>query len=846
MDFYTNFYQQKNHALIIGYTNGKRVKKKVWLKPYLFVPSKKSTQYKNLKNEPVSRIDFDSAWDARSFYYKYKDVEGFTVYGSNRFEYVYIYDTFKSLEYNENLIKTCTIDIECSMEGGPPDFDSADKPITAITMLYEDVIFALGMGDFQTSDPKIKYIKCKDENELLLKFIRIWSSDVFMPDVVTGWNISGFDIPYIINRIIQVLGEDQAKKLSPWGILKPRQFEAYGRIINTFEIIGVNAIDYLDLYKKHILEPRERYSLDYISHVELDERKVDYSEYGNLQELYKNDHQKFMEYNIRDCELVQRLDKQLGLLATTFMFAYSNRINFIDTFGAVKSWDTKIHNHLMDQKIVIPPLDYHDGEERIIGAHVKDPKTGMFHWAISLDLASLYPSLIMAYNISPETLVGMLPLSLSHEQKVEQWLQGMPFEIANKIFNDGQALAANGALFSKKKQGFLPVLMEELFEQRKVFKKKMLQSKQKLKKIEQQIKDGTKGLTEQKDQLEQETTRYDNMQKIAKILLNSAYGICAQPGFRFFDRRLAEAITLGGQLTIQWAEKNINQFINYYLGTNNIDFIIASDTDSLYVNAEQIVQRSGLTDVQKITDFLDQFCEKQLQPILDKAYESLAQQMNCYKQSLYMKREAIAERAVFLAKKRYVLKLWDLEGVRFTEPEFKMMGIEAKRNSTPTAVRDAIEETFKLIINSDENTVQQYIAKFYDDYMKMPFEEIAKNSSLGSLEEYMDGNGFKSATPQHVKGAISYNKLLKQLNLANKYPMIFKKDKVKFCYLKEPNPTQLDVISAPGALPPQFDLDRYLDRNRQYEVTYLEPIRKVLDKIGWEVEKRTKVTSFFD
>lgn len=832
MKFYTNAILHKNHILVCGYKDGKRYKEKVAYRPYLFVPSKEPAGFKTIDGRHAAKRTFASIWEAKKFYYDYEDVENFVVYGAHRFEYTYIYDNFKNMKYDISLIKKMTLDIEVSMENGPPDFEAADKPITAITMMYKDITFAFGYDDFTPTDSSVKYIKCASEAELLEKFIRVWASDNFRPDVVTGWNINTFDIPYIINRIVNVLGEDQANRLSPWGVLRPRQFETFGKIVTVFEIQGVNCLDYLELYRKFILKPRESYRLDYICHVELDERKTDYSEYGNLTELYKKNHQLFMEYNIRDCTLVERLDEKLGLLNLVYEFSYDSLVNFSDALAAVRTWDVIIHNYLMDKHVVVPRQKKSSATEGVIGAYVKDPIVGRHKWVVSFDLASLYPSLIMSYNISPDTFAGMVPLTMDHESKVIQWLQGLTSDLDEHLRSKNLSMAANGATFSKDKQGFLSILMDQLFEKRKVFKKKMLDAKKEFEKTKN-------------PSLKNDISKYDNLQMAAKVKLNSAYGALANEGFRFYDRRFAEAITLSGQLTIRWAEKCINEYLNSYLKTENKDYIIASDTDSLYINMEAIADLSGLTETKDILEYIDKFCANEMQKELDKAYLTLFNRMHCHKQSLYMKRESICERGLFMAKKRYALKMLDNEGVRFQTPELKMMGLDAIRSSTPTACRDAIKDTINIILNGSEEDVQAYIAAFRKKFNELPFEDIARNSSLGELEKYLDTQGVKKGAPMHVRGAIAYNQILNNLNLVGKYSPAYKKDKVKYCYLKEPNPYKVNVIATPGSLPEEFDIKKYLDIQVQYEKTYLEPIKRILDVIGWETEKRNKITSFF-
>jgi DNA polymerase elongation subunit (family B) len=289
---------------------------------------------------------------------------------------------------------------------GFPDITTADKEITAITMKKNDMYIVLGCGEFVTDNEKIKYIRCKDEHELLLKFLDVWRSKWFSPDLITGWNVEGFDIPYIVNRIRRVLGHNMAKKLSPWEILEERTIQFMGREQQVFIPVGISTLDYLQLYKKFSFTNQESYRLDHIAFVELGERKMDYSEYDSLFGLYKNDFQKFIEYNIKDVDLVDRLDEKLKLIEQVFAIAYDGKVNYQDAFTSVRMWDVIIHNYLLNQRIVVPQLRVGNKDGQIIGAYVKDPKKGMHKWVVSFDLNSLYPHIIMQYNISPETYIG--------------------------------------------------------------------------------------------------------------------------------------------------------------------------------------------------------------------------------------------------------------------------------------------------------------------------------------------------------------------------------------------------------------------------------------------------------
>jgi DNA polymerase elongation subunit (family B) len=830
LNFYTNVFQHKNKILVCGYNDGKRYKQEVNYKPYLFIPTKKDSPYKNIHGEKVDKLPFASIYDAKNFMKQYSDVEGFSVYGLANFQYTYIYDNFRDIKYDTSLIKTCVLDIETDSTDGFPNIALADKQITAITMMYDKITFCLGYGDFETNDISIKYIRCKSEEELLEKFLMIWQSDLFRPDVVTGWNIEFFDIPYIINRCNYILGEGRAAKLSPFNVLEQRRLEINGKEINVFHPVGVSVLDYMHLYKKFVLTPQESYRLDHISNYELGERKLDYSEYESLAELYKNDHQKFMEYNVKDCGLVKRLDEKLKLLDLVYTFAYDSGTNFIDAMTSVRSWDIIIHNYLMSKKIVIPYKKRPSTTNKVAGAYVKKPLTGMYDWVVSFDLTSLYPHLIMSYNISPDTIKGVLPVQLS----INQILDGKVDNIKDFLEEKNLSLAGSCCYFTKNKQGFLADLMEQLFSQRKEYKDKMLEAKKQYERTED-------------PKLKFDIAKYNNLQLAAKVKLNSAYGALGNAYFRWYDRRLAESITLSGQLTIRWAEEKINKYLNDMLATDNVDYVIASDTDSVYINMSGVVNKSGLKGRDEITNYLDNLCENEIQKYLNSIFNELGDYMNCYKKVLHMKRESISDRGVFVAKKRYILNVLNNEGIQYKEPELKVMGIEAVRSSTPQACRDAIKELMKIILTKTEADTIAYIDSFRRKFKTLPFEEVSFPRGMNGLSSYQDSvKLYKKGTPIHVRGAIMYNYFLKKKGLDKKYTPIFDKDKVKFCYLKLPNPLRENVISVPQMLPKQMELDKYIDYDTQFDKSFLEPIKTILDIIGWHTEKKITLRSLFE
>jgi DNA polymerase elongation subunit (family B) len=830
--FYTHAHLHFDNILLRGYEGGQRIFEKIPCKPYLFVHNNNPNnvdeiEFRNLKGDPVKRIDFDSPKDARDFVKQHGEISNFDIYGMTQFVYPFINDYYAGeIDYDPKQISIVNIDIEVAADQGFPDIETAEKEITAITMKKDNIYVVLGCGDFVNTNENVKYYKCKDEETLLIKFLDLWRMRWFQPDVVTGWNVEYFDIPYIINRVRRLLGNEMAKKISPWGLIEERSVEKYGVEQKSYIPVGITVLDYLQLYRKFTFTNQESYRLDHIAHIELGERKLDYSEYESLFDLYKKNYQLFIEYNIKDVDLVGRLDDKLKLIEQVFAIAYDAKVNFSDAFTSVRLWDVIIHNYLINQRIVIPQNKRTHKDEQIVGAYVKDPLLGMHDWVVSFDLNSLYPHLIMQYNISPETFVEQLS----------------PFPSIDKLVNktsdyeycDAWSYAANGAVYRKDKQGFLPTLMEKMYNDRVVFKERMIEAKK------------AQEVSPSEDNVKL-IARNHNMQLAKKIQLNSAYGALSNEYFRWYDDVLATSITLSGQLSIKWIEKKINEFMNKVCKTKEVDYVIASDTDSIYVKMADMVKLLNTDDQMFIVGAIDAFCEQKVQPFIDKCYQELAVYMNAYAQKMQMKRESIASKGIWTAKKRYILNVWNNEGVQYSEPKLKMMGIEAVRSSTPQACRDNIKKAMGVIMSKTEDDMIKFIADFRQDFKKLSFEEVAFPRGCKNLSKWNDKQDiYKSGTPMHVRASLVYNNLLKKEGLVNRYPLIQDGDKIKFCYMTLPNPFRENVIACHHNLPRQLDLDKYIDYELQYNKAFVEPIKTILDAIGWQVEKRNTLDQFWE
>ena len=832
MRFYTNVQLVGNNFLVRGYENGKHFMVRETFAPTLFVSSKKKTKYKTLTGESVEPINPGSVRDCREFFKKYDGVQNFDIYGNDRYIYQYISEMYPEPEvkFDISKIKLTTLDIEVKSENGFPDVESAAEEILLISIqdYTTKQIRTWGQGPFNNKQDNVIYKSFNSEYELLNAFINWWMIEDNTPEVVTGWNIELYDIPYLSRRLERVLGEKLMKRLSPWGLVTEDEIYIAGRRNIAYDIGGVTQLDYLNLYKKFTYKAQESYRLDYIASVELGQKKLDHSEFDTFKDFYTKGWQKFVEYNIIDVELVDRLEDKMKLIELAITMAYDAKANYVDVFSQVRMWDTIIYNYLKKKNIVIPPKNRSQKDAKYAGAYVKEPIPGKYDWVVSFDLNSLYPHLIMQYNISPETLIEQRHPSATVDRILEE-------EINFELYKDS-AVCANGAMYRKDVRGFLPELMKKIYKDRTVYKKKMLEAKQQYEKTK------TK-------KLEKEISRCNNIQMARKIQLNSAYGAIGNQYFRYYKLANAEAITLSGQVSIRWIENKMNQKINEILKTEDVDYVIASDTDSIYLNLGPLVDAvyEGREKTnQSVVGFLNKVCEEKFEPFIESSYEALASYVNAYDQKMFMKRENIAERGIWTAKKRYILNVWDSEGVRYDEPKLKMMGIEAVKSSTPAPCRTMIKDGLKIMMNGTEEEVIDYIDNCRTKFKSLPPEEIAFPRTVSNVKKYHSHTDiYSKGTPIHARGALLFNYYVKKNKLDRKYSLIGNGEKIKFIYLKKPNIIQENVISFIQDFPRELNLDKYIDYELQFEKSFVEPLKAILDAIGWNVEKTVNLELFF-
>jgi DNA polymerase elongation subunit (family B) len=853
------FYKTWGNKILFKYRkNGNSYSKLIdFYQPSLFSVDNSAVdpEFVSIYNTPLKRHSFADIREAKSFIQTYKDVEGFEIHGNSNYANQFIVEFYdgKMPKFSTNDIRAAILDIEVLSPDEFPEPAQAKHPINGVTIYdsFTKKYHVLGMVDYVHNEQhkrvgqlSVEYTKFVDEIALLRAMLEHFKTTCY--DLTSGWNSETFDMPYIVNRCFSLLGSDYTTSmLSPFGHISIDTFtNDFGKESVKVNILGLPHLDYLILYKKHVFTPRESYKLGFIAQEELGTDKIDYTDEGTLANLYHKNPQAFTEYNIYDVDIIRQLDDKLGLFAVTYTLAYYTLSNFEDTLGTVKAWEQLVAKFLYGKNVAPLFKAKREAIRDYPGGYVRDPIVGMVEWLMSVDLNSLYPHLEMQVNIGPETYIPRHKLPpelavLKSKYTLDDLVKGTADLSAVKKHN--LSMAANFEFYSKERKSFFSEIKEELYSMRKVYKKQMLQAE----------KDYIKAKSEDTSHedlfhLEEAIALFNNLQMAMKILLNAGYGALGNEHFLYFKIENAEAITLTGQLVNMYTSSRVETHLQKMFNTNE-PLWIYSDTDSGYFTLKKFHDAvlSDVTDIHKKVDVIDSFIKTKITPFIDKTTDVLADYLNSYANKMVWEREVIAESGVFVAKKRYALKVWDSEGVRYNDPKIKIMGLEAIRSSTPQWARKYLKECYAIALDRDEKKLQSRFAEMRAEFMAMPVEKIAIPRGVNGLEKWgsKDASIYTSGTPNHVKAALIHNYMIDLLGL--KINKIVSGNKIKFVKLRQPNPIRQDIIAFDNKLPSEFGLDDYVNRPEIFESGFVSPLTLFIQTLNWNYEETVSLEDFF-
>jgi len=757
-------------------------------------------------------------------------------------------DTYTESDLPSEGIVTMTFDIEVEMESGLPNVEEAKNELTAIglndniTNQYWVLIMDKKGKMVERTTDKAIILPFKDERDLCMKFLELYEG--IQPDILTGWNIDNFDIPYLFNRIKRILGEQHAKRLSPIG----QAF--YSPYRNRWFFAGVSCLDYLELYKKFNYNELPNYRLDTIGTIELGKGKIEYQ--GSLDDLFNEDIEKFIEYNLVDVEIVVELDKKLQFIDLCRGICHAGHVPYEDFVYSSKYLEGALLCFLKRKGLVAPnkPADRKEklqalkdaGQEKFIGAYVKDPIVGKYDWVYDLDLTSLYPSIIMTLNISPETKVNKVEnwdVQTFMKKEVDYYQMGedrISRDNLDKYIREGDlTISSNGVLYRKDKMGCIPEILDIWFNERVEFRK-----------LEKKY--GQEGDKEK-------YAFYGKRQLVQKILLNSLYGVLGLPAFRFYDVDNAEAVTTTGQTVIKNTANMGNIKYNKELGTKDVDSNIYIDTDSVFFSAVPLLDHRH-KDWKSMPDsevaVLVDGIAGEVQDYLNKFYDILCDKFfNVQNHRLEIKKEYVARAGIWIAKKRYAQ--WIISNNGIATDKLDVKGLDVKRSSFPKAFQECMGTVLIDILRSKpEEEITAFILAFKKSMMERPVSEIAKNSAVKHLSKYLPKKRqlfqLEKGVPAHVKAAILYNDCLKHFNAPFKYSPMKDGDKVKWVYLKN-NPLGIDGLAFTGYEDPKEIVDfisTYVDHNRIFEAELKGKLQDFYNALSWgEVMSEQKTAEKF-
>lgn len=837
---YRNIYYDINNSSIHLWTwneNGERIKIINSFEPYLYIESENGTDGVSIFKTPLKKLKFKNQYERLRFV---KETPLKRLFYNINPEQQYLLDIFKNEidkpDFGHQPLKIFYLDIETYATDHFASPEKATDPINLIT-IYDSIskkYYTWGCKNFYTTDENICYFKCKNEKDLLKSFLSFWRRD--FPDIVTGWNVHGYDIPYIMNRLTNLFGDEQNQKLSPIEKIRYKEnvsVNKLGRSINRWFIGGISILDYMELYETLCGGKRESMSLNYIAEYELDESKLAI-ETTSLSKLADTEWEKFVEYNIQDVRLLKKLEEKLKYLKLVRNLSYRGFIPFEKSMGKVSMITGAVAHEALKQDLILPTFNIKNEKKSFAGGYVYEPIPGLYEDLVTYDANSLYPNTIITLNISTETKIGKIlefekdkfKILLTNNKTVE--LNKEKF----KQFIESEKLSITKAnvLYTQKFKGIVPTLIDRLYQERVIAKNKMLEAKKKIKKTKD---------PKEIEKLEELANDNDTLSNVYKTFLNSIYGVFSQIYSPLFDIDHAKSITLTGQSVAKMGANIVHEYAteNGYNGSIE-DICVYSDTDSVYFSFKDFFKLKNISlknDQNKITEESKKLINEIGVYLNTKINEWAKKELHSLDPRYFFKREKICDVALLEKKKYYILHILDKEGVSTDEFEYK--GMEVAKAMHSKEVKNLIKKVIETaIISKDRKTANSLFQKGYEDFRKMSVEEISLRKKVNNYEKYADlrtdENSFAKGTPNHVKSSINFNEALKKLNLDTKYPPINSGAKIKSFYCLK-NPFNFETMGFIDKYPKELLEYVKPDYKIMFEKNVTPILSRMFQVIGW-------------
>lgn len=817
---------------------GNRVCMDVSYNPYLYVETSMKGEAKSIFETPVRKRIFKDTRHRNNFI---KECGTDRLFENIRPEQQFLIDLYykknADLDFTQHPLRIQYVDIEVYCPDNFPTPDTAYEPINVIT-IYDSIdqrFYTWGTKRLQKKIANCDYVYCETEQQLLECFLNYIQRS--QPDIMSGWNSEGFDIPYIINRTARILGEDHCKKLSPVeNIFSRLQTGAFGKEQQRWYISGLSCVDYLDVYKKFSVGLRESYKLDAIAELELGERKIDYGN-TNLSALADDDWQTFVEYNVQDVNLLVQMEDKLRYLELLRMLAYTGLTTIESAMGTLSVITGATVIKAKGKNLVVPTfIKDNSNAGKYEGAYVGEPQRGFQTDVVSFDANSLYPNTMISLNLSPETKVG----KITHKDEKHVYVthvSGKKFELTHSKFiefikKENISVSRAKILFSQNKKGIIPEIVDEIYQQRVEIKKK-------LKKLKIQLTKSEKGTDEYKA-TKRLAEQLDIKQFTLKILINTVYGYFGNKHAPIGDPDIARSITLTGQAVIKKSNDILRDYVNEY-GVDGADPVIYNDTDSTYLSINRIMKK--IDEPFHVDMKITQAAYDQAEMVEEYLNENItkwsSQVLNSKDSRFVFKRECMTDVGVFLQKKRYVLRVLDDEGIPTNK--FKYTGVEVVRSTIPAPIKPYIKQIIETMLDTqNRSTTNDVFLEAYDTFKSLPVEDYSFVMGLSDYEKYSTKcNGFVTCKgmPAHVKAAYHYNILLEKLNISNEYETIDTGDKVRFFYVNQPNKYGINAIAYKYYYPDEFKSIFEPDIEKMFEKIIFSIIERFYEAVSWKLSK---------